>query len=190
MFMCNTESALNFIEAVREKTSVFDVLALFQETINRFGFASYLMFDLPDHSDYLDQSILAFGKPEAWFQHYLKNNYVRDDPIVAYSRKRVEPFFWHEAVNRLTIDRQGREIMDAAAAHGMLDGFVVPIIDAFAKQSLVSMSGSVHFLSERDKGALHLIAIYAHATLRARFKSLQAKSDSYNGGYFVARRSI
>ena len=78
----DVEFAVNFIEEVKAKTSVCDVLTSFLNTIRLCGRTSYMVVDLPDPTENLDRTVLAFGAPEAWFQHYLDTDSIRHDPVI------------------------------------------------------------------------------------------------------------
>lgn len=164
--MHDVEYAMNFIEDVQAKTSVDAVLALFSDTIRRCGLTSYLIVDVPEPAETLDRTVLAFGAPDAWFQSYLDADAIRHDPTVAALRQSGKPFLWSEAIGNDPESANSRQFLDVAARHGLRDGFSVPVFDVGGKLSAVTMAGAAVTLLERDRGALHLIAIYAHARLR------------------------
>lgn len=176
--MSGTEFAFGFVEDVKGETSVAGILSLFSETIGQCGFTAYMIFDLPQSAESLDHTVLAFGAPEAWFQRYVTNDYVVDDPVVGRARQCADPFFWNDIADGDAVSEKGRRILTEAADHGLFDGYAVPVFDAFARPSVVSMAGPNLIMSEREKGALHLIAIYVHARLREVLEDQRTRAFS------------
>lgn len=76
--------------------------------------------------------------PAAWLDHYVRQGYVRFDPTLAPLRTTLAPFAWHE------LARHGAE-MEAffaeAAAHGLVDGFTVPLRGGNGEAAVLTLAG-------------------------------------------------
>ncbi|MBB4304343.1 LuxR family quorum sensing-dependent transcriptional regulator [Rhodobium orientis] len=164
--MNELDLAMSFVEDVKKKTSIDDVRDQFARTITAFGFKSYLIAGVPLPGERLDDYHMASGLPLSWFERYMQENYVGEDPVVKRLRSSAQPFVWRDTLNDRTTNELGTKIMNEAHEHGLGDGFCVPIHGADGFQAGVSLGAPDVDLSERHRGALHLISIYVHNQIR------------------------
>ena len=185
--MTEFEIAMSFVEDIRERTTVSSVIDRFSKTITAFGFNSFLIAGVPRPGERLDGYQLASGMPEAWFERYLTNNYVLDDPVVKRLRATSRPFVWSDTLADSTTDDAGRLIMEEAKAFKLEDGFGVPVFGNDGFLAAVTMGGPALDLSDRDRGVLHLVAIYAHSQIR---DLLQEEEDDVSRGIKLSPREL
>jgi len=65
--------------------------------------------------------------PEAWVHHYVRNHLEQTDPVQRYIRLTLLPFFWTDPAFLATLSADQTRLMEEARAHGIADGYTVPL---------------------------------------------------------------
>jgi LuxR family transcriptional regulator, quorum-sensing system regulator BjaR1 len=166
--MAVQQAAFDFIARVQDiQTTGAIVAELGRLAEDEFGCEGFFIAGLPDPGERLDPYMLLSRWPQGWTERYLENDYVHADPVVERFRSSSMPFTWGEASSH-PADAGAARVMNEAPAFGLRDGFAVPIFTALGMQAGVSFfSPHALELSAEQRGALHLIAIYAHGCARA-----------------------
>lgn len=159
--------ALDFVEEVSTARSAAEVQSLLLSYAQSRGFEYLMICDLPVPGQTF--SIIACNWPRAWLEAFSTGLY-RHSPIVRHAGQTTEPFSWSDVEWDRSRGSPERRVMDLAAAHGLKDGFVVPVIGTDGEQSCVGLAGSRTALQDQERRALHLMCLYAHHAMRTTKK--------------------
>ena len=158
---------LDLIETMKASTSVEDVLINLRSYCEGLGFSGFCMSGIPDPGERIDKYLMLSGWSEEWTRRYVAEDYVQHDPVVRQLRQTVEPFEWNEAVNNCgPLEGISKRMWAEAVDLGMNDGFCVPIYTLMGIQAAVTFASERLDISDREKRALHLVAIYGHNRVR------------------------
>jgi LuxR family transcriptional regulator, quorum-sensing system regulator BjaR1 len=158
--------AFTFIEALEGLSTASDVMNAMERTFALFGFENFIITGLPNGRERFEQVVLLRKWPLGWFEHYVREDYVRSDPVIRLCRKTTRPFEWSEAPYDAQHEKRADEVMRRAVDFGMARGFCLPVHGLQGYEACLSMSGSDLDLSPRTKPAIHLMAMYAFERAR------------------------
>jgi LuxR family quorum sensing-dependent transcriptional regulator len=127
-----------------------------------FGLDHFIIAGVPAPFKKIDPYVLAHNWPRGWFDRYTIENYVHCDPVIRKLRSTVRPVIWTDAPYDPSLEKSAHSVMMEAREFKLNNGLSVPIYTQSGDQAAVSFGGARLDLSEEAKGALHLIAIYAH----------------------------
>ncbi|NJO53646.1 MAG: LuxR family transcriptional regulator [Bacteroidales bacterium] len=139
------------------------MIGTFQSCLDPFGFTVVLITGLPDPPADPTPFFLLNSWPSGWHEHYIEEDFYRDDPVAAAGRTQIDPFAWNEAPVNLERHPRARQVMAEAASVGMRDGFVVPIVTSRSVQACVSVAGNGPDLNSDVRRMIHLVGMFAHA---------------------------
>jgi LuxR family quorum sensing-dependent transcriptional regulator len=112
--------ALDFIEALNEKTSAGDVGRTFQAYISQFGFTHFLIGRITPDTEKQDRGEMwAQSWPNDWYQIWTKR-YYRLDPLVERARSSRAPFRWTDLRDEFV--SRGLHVFEDAKEFGISDG--------------------------------------------------------------------
>ncbi len=157
----------SFLERMRSPLTVPQLKEEFQGAIEAFGFSAFGIAYLPNPGERMRDLRMLYTWNEAWADRYFERGYAFADPILQRVRVSDDPFLWSEAIEGQPVRQRSMLIMSEATAFRMNAGFTIPIRTARGFEAVVTMSGEQADLSPDDRGALHLIGLYAHAKLIA-----------------------
>jgi DNA-binding CsgD family transcriptional regulator len=157
--------AFEFNTRLRRLDKLADCAELFRQAILPFGYDTFACGEL-DLAVRERAAFYIIGWPEAWRKFYLDSRLIEHDPIVDALQTRREPFTWTDLRNDNTLPRLGTEALNRAAAHGWVDGLVVPLSHGLTKVGLVSMAGHRRDLGPDEKAYLCLISVCLHGHAR------------------------
>jgi len=106
---------------------------------------------------------------QAHMAEYMANGYFYHDPCVKLGYQSRVPFTFREAVKTIDMTDQAERVMERARAHGVNEGFVVPLNGSNGQLSLFTAAGN-DFPAEPDaetRSKLIDIAIEGHTRARA-----------------------
>jgi len=169
----------DFISDTAVAKSREDVLKSLDRTARHFGFSCFAMSGIPLPTERIDPYFLLNGWPCEWFERYSTANYVHADPVIHLSKMQDGAFVWSEALRGQDLGRHARRVMSEARAFKMNDGYSVPLHTADGFQAIITFGAEKVDLSHAARGALHIISIYAHNTVRSL---LTPKANSENKG--------
>jgi LuxR family transcriptional regulator, quorum-sensing system regulator BjaR1 len=173
-------SALDFIDKVEEVDTESGMLDILFHEMSAYGFTSFIVSGLPPRNTSLADYTMLNGWPPDWFAQYSGKFYCDTDAIAIRARETVEPFFWNEVVPQITPGSAADKIMKEAREFGLHDGLLVPIFGLNGDQSVVSMAGQTIDCNAKSRGALYLMAMYAHnkiSSLHARSRRKSKRID-------------
>ena len=117
-----------FIDQSNRLTTLDELIALFEKTVRRFGFNRFV-YSLCTNSPLLRLAKfpgLVNHYPKAWTDHYVKNDYLEDDPIYKRSVAARGLFSWR-SIEELPLTKKERLIMEERKAAGLRDGYTALI---------------------------------------------------------------
>lgn len=167
----------DFLNATANAGSDTEILTQLKRVSEHFGFSCFAIAGILGPHERLDPYFMLNGWPLEWLERYLSLNYVHRDPVIHWTKITDEPFVWSEAFAGRKLDRYARRVMNEARDVRMNDGLSVPIHTFGGFQAIVTFGADKVDLSPESKGALHFIAITAHARLRALLDRADAPRD-------------
>lgn len=157
----------DFISMCGQANSKAEVLDGLEVAAKAFGMDCYAIAGIPLPNERLDPYMMLNAWPNEWFERYVSQNYVHVDPVIHRTRMSDEAFVWSEALRDAPLSRASRRVMDEATNFGMMDGYSVPLHSVGGFQAIVTFGARKVDLSDEQRGALQMVAIYAHNKLRA-----------------------
>lgn len=155
--------AFDSIARLKGHRSVSEIVSELASVSSFFGFSTFCISGLPSPGEDIDPYVLLTAWPVAWRRRYAENNYVSSDPVARKVRQSVMPFMWSDA--RWDRDDAGASrVVNEAKEFGLADGLAVPIYSTRAFQGVVTFGAMQVELTESERAALHLIALYAHGS--------------------------
>lgn len=158
------------VERLEGCTSLDRLQAVFQSTIEDYGFASFAFVEVgrPEQAS-------PFAIPSndrQWVADYVGNNFLLFDPIIPVVRRSNLPFRWSDLPPPVRTGKRKSgafRTMEAATDHGFSDGFVIPVhfVDRLGRPNSASCvlfwrdqrSGMAALLGEH-RSALRVLAAY------------------------------
>lgn len=162
-------SVFEFIERVDSHISIDDLLDDLLRVVGDFGFQHMIYTGLPVGTNPIDPLVKSNRLPQEWWDLYVDQDYARSDAVCRQVYSTMTPFVWSEADLRFTSGDGAARVADTAAEHGLVDGYVVPVFSRDEWLSAISFGGPQKLtLSQRDRGALNLIAVYTSSAIERR----------------------
>jgi LuxR family transcriptional regulator, quorum-sensing system regulator BjaR1 len=164
-------SVIERIERARTATLVLNEVA---RASHHFGLDHFIVAGVPAPGKSLEPYVLMHNWPRGWYERYTARDYLHVDPVIRKLRTTTVPVVWSDAPYDPSSDKPGHAVMTEAREFSLNNGLSVPIYTLSGDQAAVSFGGSHFELSNADRKALHLIAIYAHnkaAAFRSAVKS-------------------
>jgi DNA-binding CsgD family transcriptional regulator len=140
------ELAESFLEQHGRKVPLPELKRLFETTLAQLG---VLYFACCQHVDPLSAhgAPLVFQNyPQDWVRYFSESGRYRIDPVFRYADERMVPFRWADAEFRASLTAAQSDLLVEAAAHGIVNGYTVPIHPPgtqMASCSVVPEPGSV-----------------------------------------------
>jgi LuxR family quorum sensing-dependent transcriptional regulator len=79
--------------------------------------------------------------PKEWSVHYFKNRLIKHDPCASLCLTANQLFSWRSVAHQ-RLQPAEADVMKSAEAHGLRDGFCLPIHGSYGKIGVVSVAGS------------------------------------------------
>jgi LuxR family quorum sensing-dependent transcriptional regulator len=163
--------AFDLIEKMNRADSPEGLLAHLATGAAEFGYQSCGIASIPGGLKDFDQYVYVRQWPHGWFERYVERNYFAHDPVIRRIRSSVRPFAWSEAPYDAEREPIAHAVMTEATEFQLNEGFNVPIYTLSGELATVTFGGDRPEICERDRAALHLIAIYAHLRVREVVKT-------------------
>jgi LuxR family transcriptional regulator, quorum-sensing system regulator BjaR1 len=158
------QDALGFIEALEQKSTAPAVVDAMGRVLGQFGVEKILIGGLSE-LDFAGD-VFATCWPTGFLDLYIRNDYIRFDPVARRCRRSPQPFEWRTSDFHDEGEPRAVEVMRRGADYGMAHGFMVPIHGPDGFEACVAMSGDHLDLTIQSKPTMHLIAQYACARVR------------------------
>ncbi len=158
------EPFVNNLQAVQ---GFDDLRAMFDRTVDAMGFRyfTYHIVKIAGVGCYLPYVITTY--PDEWVTHYIAQDYVRIDPLIAIGPKRLVPFLWDDIAAPHQLEGRQVTLFSEAAELSIGSGMSIPIHGhngEFAMMSVVpagTRKEAENTLAEY-RNTLHLLALYYH----------------------------
>ncbi|MGE8131777.1 helix-turn-helix transcriptional regulator [Methylobacterium sp. NPDC080182] len=159
--------AFDIVHRLRKAVTDVDVYTELRRSGSIFGYDVFLIAGLPraPHENLYDCSLIS-GWPPEWGRRYQERRHMHVDPVIRHIRGTTDPFLWHEAVEAQAMS-EGMVVMEEARTFSLNEGFCVPFHQIDGTEAGVSFGGEQVRLSQDERAALHLVAIYAMSTAKA-----------------------
>jgi LuxR family quorum sensing-dependent transcriptional regulator len=171
-------SAFDLIGDFERLSTPSAVINRLATALHSYGYSAFLVTGVPEPPDRVEPYILANGWPAEFAEQYSRANYYLDDPIAAWCRRTVDPYEWAEAQYDFTRQPRAAEVMLLAADHGMKRGFCVPIVRGSGAHACVTMAGERPDFHPRAKRAIHIISLFAHASVVRTLRGEQERTTN------------
>ena len=159
--------ALDFIDQLEKLSSAESVWSALLSFSTRYGFDHGALVDLPAPGQSIEETVLCVSWPDEWQRRYLAKDYVKRDPAVLHMMRSRDPYTWQDMLDCPDYTAPQRRVVHEASEFDLKNGFIVPLFGLRTGTAMVTFAGSNTDLSTRERAELHLIAIYAHARIRA-----------------------
>jgi LuxR family quorum-sensing system transcriptional regulator CciR len=118
-----------FVSSARGLTRMGDLAALLTETVEALGFDYVALVHHVDVTtpEAAAQAVQVVDYPEAWHAVVAARGYFADDPVLAACQKSAAAFVWSDLPSLLPLTARQVEILEAAGACGLAEGFTVPV---------------------------------------------------------------
>ena len=150
---------LQFATAAARYGSAVGLVDAFARRIEPYGFHTYVVLELPMFPNEVpidrEQRLTRYDNlPPEWTELYVSKAWWRVDPVAIMSYGRY-PFYWRDAYRAFEGSAEAREMIEAAAEHGLVDGFTIPMLDTRSTQMIVSLGSAQPIeLESEDRAAL------------------------------------
>ena len=155
--------AFELIDELERFRTPGEVINRMSSALSQFGFSGFLISTTPDPRNATQRQTFFDGWPDNFNDHYIQQEFYKDDPVVAMCLRSADPFEWSEAPYDPKVSPRAKRVMETAAEFGLKDGFAVPIYRERGLIDTVTMGGDYGALDPRAKRAIHLVALYAHS---------------------------
>src|ERR1700720_3964474 len=156
--------AFDFIAGLDALLDTNAVVAGTAKIVARYGIGYFIIPGLPETQ--FERAVLVSRWPAEFLDLYVRNDFIRFDPIARRCRRSRQPFEWTATEYDNDPDPRTAEVMRRAADFGLERGFIVPINTPDGFEACVSMTGSHLDLTARTKPLIHLVALYGYERVR------------------------
>jgi DNA-binding CsgD family transcriptional regulator len=102
---------------------------MFESAIQKLGFKHFTYHIVHSHA-YGNGTgrlpLIISNYPEIWIDHYFRNRYLDDDPVVGNFLENRQPFLWSSLNLPEDLSRRQRQLLSEARDAGITDGFTLP----------------------------------------------------------------
>jgi LuxR family transcriptional regulator, quorum-sensing system regulator BjaR1 len=158
------DDAFDLMAGLDQVRDIDAIVAGVGRILARYGITRLIFTQLPEA--HFERAVLASCWPAEFLDLYIRNDYIRVDPIARQCRRSSRPFEWTAAQYYSDPEPRAAEVMRRAADFGLQRGFIVPINNPDGFEACVSMSGVHLELTARTKPLIHLVALYGYERVR------------------------
>ena len=148
------------IEDVERGSTVDEVMDEIERFAGRFGFEFVILTGLSE--EHFERAVLESRLPPEFLDLYVKNDYIKFDPVARLARVSAMPFCWDQEIFAAhEEDSRAHELKRYVSDFGIRNGFTIPIHRRQSGTAVVAFSGERADLTPHSKAALHLLGLYA-----------------------------
>jgi LuxR family transcriptional regulator, quorum-sensing system regulator BjaR1 len=162
--MVRFDDTLVYIENIQKARSPEEVCRVLLDVTGRYGLTALLAGTVPKPGTPQDEQrshVLLCDWPKDWMERYVAMNYVDRDPLVTYMKLSPSAVFWHDAIERIGADRDGRRVYGDAGAFKLNDGFAMPMVTLEGEVVMISLGGEEVELSQETISVISLVSTFA-----------------------------
>ncbi len=145
------EDVEQFVQASKRVTHMSELGGLLDDAVEGFGFDHVALVhhvNLSDR-DRAQEALAYINYPDGWRALMRARGYLGDDPVLAAVQKSAAGFLWSDVPKIIRVNARQMEILQAASACGMGEGFTVPV------NVPGEFLGSCSFATRVGKGVRH-----------------------------------
>lgn len=151
-----------------------EIVALFKARAARFGFANFAFGEL-DFATPSRSVIHVVEWPSEWFELYIRDRFIEQDPLLDLVSRGSSPFTWTERKEAGGLTRAQTRGFDAARDFGWGGGLTISLPRGGTRFGMLSLAGADDdHLSSEPRAALAAMAMLAYE----RFRSLAGVQDA------------
>lgn len=121
------EIAAAFIEQHGRREPLPELQASFASNLKELGFRYFACCPHGDPLSARNAALVFQNYPAQWVRRYSESGHYRIDPVFRHAEERLAPFFWSDADFRGSLTPAQQRILLEAEAHGITNGYTVPI---------------------------------------------------------------
>jgi LuxR family quorum-sensing system transcriptional regulator CciR len=123
------EDVEQFVHASKRTSDMAELGDLLSAAVESFGFDHVALVHHVDLSNVVSaaKSVQFINYPDAWRALIRTHAYFRDDPVLAAVQRSAAAFLWSDVPKIIPLSARQADIMAAASACGLGEGFTVPI---------------------------------------------------------------
>lgn len=119
--------SMGCIREMRRAETLAELTLSAQAIIERLGASFFVMAQLRSFSGAHSPALVARTEGHPWVEHYVRNTYHVEDPVLARALRCDRLFGWQELINDIDLAPMGQKIMADAHDHGLHCGLTFPI---------------------------------------------------------------
>jgi DNA-binding CsgD family transcriptional regulator len=117
----------SFVESAKRASHMGELTGLLSEATRELGFDCVTLIHHIRPGLSKRPAVAYSDYPMDFLATALARRYITDDPVLVACERRAAPFAWSDLPKLVTLEGRRREILEAAAASGLREGFTVPI---------------------------------------------------------------
>ena len=157
---------LEFTDRLVSLQTPEEIWGTFVSFANRSGFQFARYLDLPAPGEHMQGKIIYNSAPNAWNEHYARNNYILKDPRVLHLLHTVRPYILDDVLSCPNHTQDQLRILDEAREFGVKGIYDVPLRSPQNTPAMIGLAGENSAPAPDQRIELHLAAIYTDALLR------------------------
>lgn len=166
------EIAAAFMEQHARATAPAELRKVFARSLPELGIRYFLCGSHIDPLSARAAALVFHNYPSQWLREFSECGHFRGDPVFRYAEERIVPFFWDDTEFRDSLGSAQRNILCAAAAHGIEHGYTVPIHSPGARAASCSVvPGAPGFEPGAEQAVLIMAAFMFDSMLRTQART-------------------
>jgi LuxR family transcriptional regulator, quorum-sensing system regulator BjaR1 len=149
------------IDGISRSSSLSQVATTFRETVEKCGFTSFGINDLPRAGQGANPVVLTESAPSGFRECYIEERFYLVDHICARARAARQPFRFSDAPYPRTEARRHRRFIQGLDTFGMGKGLIVPLGQPANIPACVWLAGEDPNLDDDVTRAIQMIALFA-----------------------------
>jgi len=109
------------------KVPLPELQRVFENALGELGIRYFACCQHVDPLNPRNAALVFQNYPDEWVRYYSECGHYRNDPVFRFADERMLPFHWNDAEFRASLSAAQRVILIEAAAHGIVNGYTVPI---------------------------------------------------------------
>lgn len=163
------KAVFEFIERVDSHILVDNLLDDLLQVVGDYGIEHMIYTGLPVGDSSIDPLVKTNRFPQSWWNRYVERDYAGKDAVCQQVYSTMSPFVWHEVEPRFASRDGAFQVAGEASEHGLADGYIVPVFSRDEWLSALSFGAPTKLeLSQKERGALNLMAIYTSSAIERR----------------------
>lgn len=134
------ERILSFAKMVPTTADSARLIDEFGALVQSLGFEYFMISGLPWEGSDFRRLIAGTNFPKEWQEHYVDNEYLKDDAIALAALVSTVPFTWHKAIETFGRSPRAQMIARGWRSYGLIDGVTFPLIDPRNRMAVASVA--------------------------------------------------